>query len=93
MVSSYFLALSLVDVAKANNTLDSTIADIEKIEEIFADPGILSFFNNPTIETEKKKKVLLPHPCSLLSHHRYSTKFFPLASSAPSPLVRVRHTR
>ncbi|KAK4264518.1 hypothetical protein QN277_025680 [Acacia crassicarpa] len=51
-------ALALADVAKANNTLDSTTADIEKIEEIFADPGVFSFFNNPTIETEKKKKVL-----------------------------------
>ncbi|XP_028765068.1 ATP synthase delta chain, chloroplastic-like [Neltuma alba] len=51
-------ALALADVAKANNTLDSTTADIEKIEEIFADPGVFSFFNNPTIETEKKKKVV-----------------------------------
>ncbi|KAK4269682.1 hypothetical protein QN277_022808 [Acacia crassicarpa] len=84
MVSSYALALALTlalaDVTKANNTLDSTTTDIEKIQEIFADLGVFSFFNNPTIETEKKKKVLLPCPCCLLSHRRYSTKIFSLAS-------------
>ncbi|KAF7838170.1 ATP synthase delta chain, chloroplastic-like [Senna tora] len=51
-------ALALADVAKANNTLDATTADIEKIEEIFSDPGVFDFFNNPTVDTEKKQSVI-----------------------------------
>ena len=54
--SSY--ALALADVAKSNSTLDATTADIEKIEEIFSDPQVLDFFANPTIDSDRKKKVV-----------------------------------
>ena len=51
-------ALALADVAKSNSTLDATTADIEKIEEIFSDPQVLDFFANPTIDSDRKKKVV-----------------------------------
>ncbi|KAF3447354.1 hypothetical protein FNV43_RR12540 [Rhamnella rubrinervis] len=51
-------ALALADVAKSNNTLDSTSADVEKIEKLFADPNVLHFFANPTIDDEKKRNVV-----------------------------------
>ncbi|XP_018826332.1 ATP synthase delta chain, chloroplastic-like [Juglans regia] len=51
-------ALALADVSKSNNTLDTTSADIEKIEKIFSDPQVYEFFVNPTIDEEKKRKVL-----------------------------------
>ncbi|XP_028766194.1 ATP synthase delta chain, chloroplastic-like [Neltuma alba] len=51
-------ALALADVAKANNTLDATTSDIEKIEEVFSDPQVFGFFSNPTIDLETKRKVV-----------------------------------
>ncbi|XP_054821758.1 ATP synthase subunit delta, chloroplastic-like [Prosopis cineraria] len=51
-------ALALADVAKANNTLDDTASDIEKIEEVFSDPQVFGFFSNPTIDLENKRKVV-----------------------------------
>ncbi|KAI4336318.1 hypothetical protein L6164_014857 [Bauhinia variegata] len=51
-------ALALADVAKGNNTLDATTADIEKIEEIFSEKQVLDFFVNPTVENEKKQKII-----------------------------------
>lgn len=54
--SSY--ATALADVAKSNNTLDATSADVEKVEKIFSDPQVLEFFTNPTIDVLKKRQVL-----------------------------------
>ncbi|RDX69638.1 ATP synthase delta chain, chloroplastic, partial [Mucuna pruriens] len=54
--SSY--ATALADVANANNTLDATTADIEKIEEIFSDPQVSDFFADPTLAVEKKRKLV-----------------------------------
>ncbi|OMO92693.1 ATPase, F1 complex, OSCP/delta subunit [Corchorus olitorius] len=54
--SSY--AVALADVAKSNNTLDSTCADIEKVEKIFSDPQVLDFFANPVVDVTKKRQVL-----------------------------------
>ncbi|KAK6270315.1 PREDICTED: ATP synthase subunit delta, chloroplastic [Theobroma cacao] len=54
--SSY--ALALADVAKSNNTLDSTSSDIEQVEKIFSDPQVIDFFANPTIDAIKKRQVL-----------------------------------
>lgn len=69
-------AAALADVAKSNNTLDSTSADIEKIEKIFADESVYDFFANPTIDAEKKRQVvdeiskssaLQPHTANFLN--------------------------
>lgn len=54
--SSY--ATALADVAKDNGTLDATIADVEKIERFFANPGVQSFYLNPTIPKEKKMEMI-----------------------------------
>lgn len=51
-------ALALADVAKSNNTLDSTTSDIEKIEQVFSEPEVFQFFSNPTIDLENKRKVI-----------------------------------
>ncbi|PRQ24486.1 putative H(+)-transporting two-sector ATPase [Rosa chinensis] len=51
-------AAALADVAISNNTLDATVADVEKIEEFFAEPSVFDFFTNPTVGLEKKRGVL-----------------------------------
>ncbi|XP_044511737.1 ATP synthase delta chain, chloroplastic-like [Mangifera indica] len=51
-------AAALADVAKSNNTLDSTCADMENIEKIFADESVYDFFANPTIDQEKKRQLI-----------------------------------
>lgn len=51
-------AIALVDLAKANNTLESTSADVEKIEKIFSEKQIHEFFVNPTIDIEKKREMV-----------------------------------
>ncbi|KAF4351166.1 hypothetical protein F8388_024197 [Cannabis sativa] len=56
VASSYVLALA--DLAKSNNTLEATSADVEKIDKVFSDPSVFSFFMNPTIEEEKKRKMI-----------------------------------
>lgn len=69
-------ALALVGVAKSNNTLEATNADVEKVEKIFSEPSVLGFFTNPTIDEEKKRKVvdelassspLQPHTANFLN--------------------------
>ncbi|KAK9943572.1 hypothetical protein M0R45_009176 [Rubus argutus] len=54
--SSY--AAALADVATSNNTLETTVADVEKIEKFFEEPSVFDFFINPTIDLEKKRGVL-----------------------------------
>ncbi|RZB56673.1 ATP synthase delta chain, chloroplastic-like [Glycine soja] len=54
--SSY--AAALADVAAANNTLDATTADIEKIDEIFSDPQVSDYFADPTLAVEKKRQLI-----------------------------------
>lgn len=51
-------ALALADIAKSNNTLDATAADVEKIEKLFSEPSVSKYFTNPTIDDEKKKELL-----------------------------------
>ncbi|POO00272.1 ATPase, OSCP/delta subunit [Trema orientale] len=51
-------AVALADVAKSSQSLDATSADVEKIEKVFSDPQVYDFFANPTIEEEKKRKVV-----------------------------------
>ncbi|KAK4753868.1 hypothetical protein SAY87_001972 [Trapa incisa] len=51
-------AAALADIARSNNTLDATSADIEKVEKVFSDPKVLQFFCNPTVGLEKKRKVI-----------------------------------
>lgn len=72
--SSY--AAALADVAKSNNTLETTNADIEKIDKIFSEKQVSGFFTNPIIDVEKKRKVLdeiavsaklLPHTANFLN--------------------------
>lgn len=54
--SSY--ATALADVAKGNGTLEATAADIEKVNNMFADAQVYGFFLNPTIDLDKKRAVL-----------------------------------
>ncbi|KAL6213839.1 hypothetical protein ACLB2K_013278 [Fragaria x ananassa] len=54
--SSY--AAALADVAVSNNTLETTVADVEKLEKFFGEPSVFDFFVNPTISLEKKRGVL-----------------------------------
>lgn len=51
-------AAALAEVAKSNNTMESTSADVDKIDKIFSDPQVLEFFSNPTVDVEKKRQVL-----------------------------------
>ncbi|XP_062020456.1 ATP synthase subunit delta, chloroplastic [Rosa rugosa] len=51
-------AAALADVAISNNTLDATVADVEKVEKFFAEPSVFDFFTNPTVNLEKKRGVL-----------------------------------
>nr|XP_023894472.1 ATP synthase delta chain, chloroplastic [Quercus suber] len=51
-------ASALADVAKSNNTLDATSADVEKIEKIFTNQQVFDFFANPVIDVEKKREML-----------------------------------
>jgi F-type H+-transporting ATPase subunit delta len=51
-------AVALADVALANNTLEATTGDVEKIEKFFSDPSVYGYFVNPTIDVEKKRKTL-----------------------------------
>ncbi|KAG6499815.1 ATP synthase subunit delta, chloroplastic-like [Zingiber officinale] len=72
--SSY--ATALAEVAHSNDSLEKTAADVEKLEQAFADPAIESFFSNPTIPVERKAEVvkeiastleLLPHTANFLN--------------------------
>lgn len=69
-------ANALADVAKNNNTLERTFADVEKIDKIFSDESVVRFFTNPTIgEGEKrgiideiaKSSALQPHVANFLN--------------------------
>ncbi|KAJ8439114.1 hypothetical protein Cgig2_027040 [Carnegiea gigantea] len=51
-------ATALIDVAKSNDTLEATSADIEKIDKIFSDDEVYEFFTIPVIDMEKKRSVL-----------------------------------
>lgn len=51
-------AAALADLAKSNNSLDATTADIEKIEELFSDPKVLDYFSSPIVEDSTKTKLL-----------------------------------
>ncbi|KAL1547034.1 ATP synthase delta chain, chloroplastic [Salvia divinorum] len=51
-------ASALADVARNNNTLDKTFADVEKIVSIFSDDSVLRFFANPTIGDAEKRGVV-----------------------------------
>ncbi|GFP79050.1 ATP synthase delta chain chloroplastic [Phtheirospermum japonicum] len=51
-------ANALADVAKSNNTLEQTSADAEKLDKLFSDEAVLSFFTNPTIAEETKREVV-----------------------------------
>ncbi|KAG0499617.1 hypothetical protein HPP92_004308 [Vanilla planifolia] len=51
-------ASALAEVAEANNTLDSIIDDLEKVETIFSDPAVEAFFTNPVIAGDKKTEII-----------------------------------
>ncbi|KAA8522535.1 hypothetical protein F0562_013104 [Nyssa sinensis] len=51
-------ATALADSAKANGTLEKTTDDLDKVAKIFADKQVYDFFVNPTIDIEKKRKVI-----------------------------------
>ncbi|XLS83562.1 hypothetical protein HN51_033728 [Arachis hypogaea] len=47
-------ALAFADIAKSNSTLNDTIIDIEKIDEILFNPQMFDFFVNPIVDAERK---------------------------------------
>ncbi|XP_043721559.1 ATP synthase delta chain, chloroplastic-like [Telopea speciosissima] len=51
-------ATALADVAKSNQTLEATNADLDKIEKIFNEPLVYNYFVNPTIGEEKKREIV-----------------------------------
>lgn len=51
-------ASALADVAKANDTLEQTAADLEKVEKVFSDPEVVKFFTDPTILNSKKFELI-----------------------------------
>lgn len=51
-------ASALADVAKNNNTLEKTFADVEKIDKFFSDESVLRFFTNPTIGDGEKRGIV-----------------------------------
>ncbi|KAH9627242.1 hypothetical protein KSS87_018518 [Heliosperma pusillum] len=51
-------ATALADVAKSTDTLPATSDDVAKIEKIFTDPDVYSFFTSPVIGTVEKRSVL-----------------------------------
>ncbi|GJM86859.1 hypothetical protein PR202_ga02757 [Eleusine coracana subsp. coracana] len=53
---SYASALS--EVASENGTLDQTVADMEKLEKVFAEEAIAEFFDNPTVPREEKAQLI-----------------------------------
>ncbi|CAL9122859.1 unnamed protein product [Musa hybrid cultivar] len=72
--SSY--ANALAEVARSNGTLEATVTDMEKVERVFADPNVQSFFANPTVARERKAEVvkeiaasseLCPHTANFLN--------------------------
>lgn len=69
-------ATALAEVAKSNNSLDQTAADVEKIEKIFSEDVVLNYFSNPTVTDDEKHKLidetakayeLLPHVANFLN--------------------------
>ncbi|CAK8562877.1 unnamed protein product [Lathyrus sativus] len=52
-------AAAFADVAKSNNTLDATIADVEKIEQLFSDPKVFDYFCSPIVEDSAKRQLII----------------------------------
>ncbi|CAN1284764.1 ATP synthase subunit delta, chloroplastic [Linum perenne] len=51
-------ATALLEVAQTTNTLETTSADLEKLDSVFADPQVVDYFSNPIITDEKKKSFV-----------------------------------
>ncbi|CAN4096657.1 unnamed protein product [Withania somnifera] len=51
-------ANALADVAKSNETLEQTVADLEKLEKIFEDKEVYSFFVSPIVSEDKKRELV-----------------------------------
>ncbi|GAU44967.1 hypothetical protein TSUD_184680 [Trifolium subterraneum] len=51
-------ATALADLAKSNNTLDATTADLDKVDELFSDRKVLDYFSSPVIEDAAKRKLI-----------------------------------
>ncbi|KAF3617372.1 ATP synthase delta chain, chloroplastic [Capsicum annuum] len=51
-------ANALADVAQSNETLEQTIADLEKIEKLFEDEAVYNFFVSPIVSEEKKRELV-----------------------------------
>ncbi|KAL6504214.1 hypothetical protein OROGR_026137 [Orobanche gracilis] len=51
-------ANALADLARSNNTLNQTSADMENIDQIFSEEQLLAFFTNPTVRDENKREIL-----------------------------------
>ncbi|WOL08670.1 ATP synthase subunit delta, chloroplastic-like [Canna indica] len=66
--SSY--ANALCDVAQSNDSLEATVTDMEKVEKVFADPAVQSFFSNPVLAPERKAEVVkeICASCELQPH-------------------------
>ncbi|TMW88180.1 hypothetical protein EJD97_018950 [Solanum chilense] len=51
-------ANALADVAKSNETLEQTTADLEKLEKIFDDDAVYDFFVSPIVSEDKKRELV-----------------------------------
>ncbi|MFX9848055.1 F0F1 ATP synthase subunit delta, partial [Acinetobacter baumannii] len=51
-------ANALAEVAKSNNTLEQTSADIEKLEKLFTEKPVLQYFTNPTVSDPQKRLLI-----------------------------------
>ncbi|XBH80141.1 ATP synthase delta chain, chloroplastic-like [Triticum dicoccoides] len=51
-------ATALTEVAAESDSLDATVADMEKLEKIFAEEAIAEFFDNPTVPREEKTALI-----------------------------------
>ncbi|URE19977.1 ATP synthase delta chain [Musa troglodytarum] len=63
-------ANALADVARSNGSLEATITDMEKVDRLFADPEVQSFFANPTVAPDRKAELVkdITASCELRPH-------------------------
>ncbi|PIA47959.1 hypothetical protein AQUCO_01400510v1 [Aquilegia coerulea] len=51
-------ASAIAEIANSNGTLETTSADVEKIEKLFSEKETYDFFTNPTISLETKREII-----------------------------------
>ncbi|XP_065048256.1 ATP synthase delta chain, chloroplastic-like [Musa acuminata AAA Group] len=63
-------ANALADVARSNGSLEASITDMEKVDRLFADPEVQSFFANPIVAPDRKAELVkeITASCELRPH-------------------------